>query len=174
MLLVGGWEKNAGKTTFTTRLISKLKSKNIKKIICAKVTVLRDFDGKKEPEIWEEYNPERQKDTGRMLKAGADKVYWLKTDEEHVNQGLNNLLTKIPDGHFLICESNILRAYAEPDLFIMIKRDKPLGQKQSAKDVEEFVDLFVTSRMEQKGLEYDPSVSEIVNKVFEIQQRGSL
>jgi len=174
MLLIGGWEKNAGKTTLTTRLIKELKSTGFDKIICAKVTVLRDFDGKKEPEIWEEYNPDREKDTGRMLKAGAHKVFWLKTDEEHVEQGLTELLSRVPDDAFLICESNILRKYAEPLLFIMVKRDNPLGMKKSAEKVKNYVDLMVTSALTQEGLKYDPDAGEISGKISDIWQRRNL
>jgi len=167
ILLIGGWEKNAGKTTLTTRLISELTKKGYT-IISIKVTVLRGFNGTKGFTIWEEYDADRQKDTGRMLKAGAEKVFWLKTDEEHVLEGINALAERIPGHACVLCESNILRDYITPGMFIMVKRDHPVGMKKSALAVQNNVDLFVTTALDNRGLSYTPGIPELMEKITEL------
>ena len=89
LLLIGGVEKNAGKTTLSTRIIRKILKQNQLSygIYGVKGTILRDVGGKKGYSIWEENDSKKLKDTGRLLAAGCRSVFWLRTDEEHAQKG---------------------------------------------------------------------------------------
>ena len=133
MLLIGAVEKNSGKTGLSVKIIRYFSKEH--RIYAVKGTVLRDFEGRKGYSISEETRPDRQKDTGKLLAEGAEKVYWLKTDEEHAEDGIMEVLKKIPENTFILCESNTIRKYLKPGLFLMVQRENPVGTKKTATEV---------------------------------------
>jgi len=143
LILIGGAEKDAGKTTCSEKIIRKF-SVNFK-LIAIKVTVLREKESGHGYSITEEKGAYPTKDTGRLLKAGAERVYWLRCDEKHAEEGFCELLSVIPDNRIILCESNSIRHYIEPALFIMVRKKVSSGIKISASSVLDFSDLFLRS-----------------------------
>lgn len=163
VLLIGAEEKDAGKTTLSSRIVQKFSQAGT--VYAVKITVLRGYDGAKGFSVWEENDPHRKKDTGRLLAAGAEKVIWLKTDEEHVSEGVESILKQLPREAPIVCESNAARFYIEPACFIMVRRDHPTGEKKSAMEVKHLVDLFVTSILKKDELLFQPDLVQSIDYV---------
>jgi len=132
MLMIGSAGTNVGKTELACTLLRKF-SKTID-IIGIKVTTIKDKDGQcpRGGEgcgvcsslegvycITEELNSTSDKDTARLLAAGASRVFWLRVLKEHLQEGITALLDIIGPDAVSICESNSLRQVVEPGLFLM-------------------------------------------------------
>jgi len=160
MLLIGAIEKNSGKTGLSEKIIQQFSKQH--QLYAVKATVLRNFEGRKGFTIFEETNPDRQKDTGRLLTAGSRKVFWLKTDEEHAEQGIREVLQKIPENAPVLCESNTIRKYITPGIFLMVQREYPVGSKKTASEVKKFVDRFITSKKVNSKIIYEPDILKLL------------
>ena len=71
--------------------------------------------------ITDEVNAPADKDTARLLAAGASKVFWLRTLKTHLHEGFSALLERVEPDSMLVCESNSLRQVVEPGIFLMVK-----------------------------------------------------
>ncbi|MGZ5495646.1 MAG: molybdenum cofactor guanylyltransferase [Candidatus Aminicenantales bacterium] len=158
MILVGSTARNLGKTALATRLIEALRPRE--KVVGVKVTTIRDR-GAGCPrggegcgtcssltgnyEIREETDPDGEKDTSRLLKAGAARVFWLKVMRDALAEGLEALMTHIDRGAVIVAESNSLRNVVTPSLFLMLKDSGCDEVKPTARDVMPFVDITVPS-----------------------------
>jgi len=158
MLMIGSTGPNAGKTSLACRLIKRFCAE--KDIIAIKVTTIKAKDGQcprggqgcgvcssleGDYLITEETNPDSKKDTSKLLKAGAEKVFWLRVLKDHLNEGLNTLLNKIESDSALICESNSLRNAAEPGVFLMVTNNRQKAWKKTAAAVKNYIDRTVTA-----------------------------
>jgi molybdopterin-guanine dinucleotide biosynthesis protein A/molybdopterin-guanine dinucleotide biosynthesis protein len=158
MILVGSTARNLGKTALATRLIEALRPRE--KVVGVKVTTIRDR-GAKCPrggdgcgacssltgnyEIWEERDPDGEKDTSQLLKAGAVRVFWLRAIEDALAEGLDALMTRIDREAVIVAESNSLRKVVTPSLFLMLKESDREQVKPTAREVMSFVDITVPS-----------------------------
>jgi molybdenum cofactor guanylyltransferase len=158
MLMIGSSGSNVGKTELTCALLRRLGGDH--RIVGVKVTAVEVRDGTcprggqgcgvcssmdAECRITQEMNRHSQKDTGRLLAAGADRVYWLRVMRTHLREGLNVLLETVGRDAVLICESNSLRQVAEPGLFLMVDRMEDRSWKPSAQQVRQQADKIVHS-----------------------------
>lgn len=153
MILVGSTGRNSGKTTFSTEFIKKYKDDY--KIVALKVTTVEsrhmkcprggdgcgtctslmgDFD------IRIEEKAGQVKDTQRLKAAGADRVYWIRSYPEFLTQAFEEFLKLVEDADLIMCESNSLRNYVEPRIFIMIDNSK--DKKKTAKKVYDHADYI--------------------------------
>lgn len=165
-LVVGAYTRNAGKTSFTKSVILH----SSRELWALKVTIIKEgivgcprggegcgvctslngaFD------IQEEWSRESGKDTSQLLNAGAVKVLWLRVRENSVFEGLEALLSQIPEGIPVICESNSLVKYASPGLFFLLKARGEEKKKQSAQKVEHKADKIIETTPE--GADFDLS-----------------
>lgn len=129
LLIVGGAGRNVGKTEFVCRLIRKIAKKH--EVYGLKVsTIFPDeqlFHGDHSGDapsghLYEETRVSPEKDTSRMLRAGAKRVFYLRSDDNKgVLAGFEEFLQKIPRDAAVICESNSLGNIVEPALYIMVK-----------------------------------------------------
>jgi molybdenum cofactor guanylyltransferase len=158
MLLIGSSGRNSGKTTFACDLLRRFG--RTEPITAIKVTVIRERDGtcprggegcgvcaslEGEYAITEETDLHGQKDTSRLLAAGAQQVFWLRVMAEHMEAGLSALLQLIDRDMPLVCESNSLRLAVEPGLFLMVRDATSDTFKASARDVAGYADRTVDS-----------------------------
>jgi molybdopterin-guanine dinucleotide biosynthesis protein len=162
MIMIGSAEKNSGKTTFSSKLIKSLKIKYPKIFLTGiKITILKDgYENPNGFSITNEKNKEKVKDTGRLFKAGADKVLWLRCDEFHIEKGLLSLFEEIPENSLIVCESNSARNYIEPALFIMIRKKDEQSIKKTAENVLKHNPVTVISSVENGEIIYSPDILE--------------
>jgi hypothetical protein len=95
--------------------------------------------------ITEETNRDLNKDTSRLLASGARKVYWLRAKQDYLKEGIESLFRLIPEEEIpLVCESNSLRAFVEPGVFLIIKEKSQRELKTSARKFLQHADRVVT------------------------------
>ncbi len=159
MLMIGSTGRNVGKTEFATAVIRKFAPQG--PVVGLKVTAVDKADGACPRGgagcgvcssltgpylITEETHAGPEKDTMRLLDAGATRVYWLRVLRDHLVEGMDAVLAMISAGIPIVCESNSLRTVLEPGLFVMMKRRASAPIKDSAARVLKQVDRLVISR----------------------------
>jgi len=164
MIMIGSTEKHSGKTTFTEKVIKNLKMKYPDKVFTGvKITILRDgLKSTKGFSITQEHDDKKIKDTARIFKAGANRVFWLRSDEMNIEKGIESLLNELDSESYIICESNSARHYIEPSIFVMIRKTVESEIKQSAKDVLKYNPLEIKSSFENGEISYTPDISDQV------------
>ncbi len=158
MLLVGAAMRNAGKTEFACSLLRRFVPQQ--PIIAVKITVIREEGGacprggqgcgacyslEGNYDIFKETDYEGPKDTSRLLRAGADRVYWMRVLASHMEEGLAALRHHIPPEAPFICESNSIRNAVEPGLFFMVQDENSPEYKPTAQAVAGLADRTVLS-----------------------------
>lgn len=127
LLIVAGAGRNVGKTEFVCRLIKKFCLRA--DIYALKVSAIYPDEGiyhgnhdenDRAGWLFEETRRDLNKDTSRMLSAGARRVFYLRADSNHVYDGYAEFLSRIPDDAVIVCESNSLREVVKPALMIMV------------------------------------------------------
>ena len=128
LLIVGGTGRNVGKTEFVCRLISRIAVDH--RIYALKVSAIfpdeEIYHGSHSTAdpvqfLFEETRRETHKDTSRMLQAGADRVFYLRSDDSGIETGFHLFRRRITSPAAVICESNSLGACVRPGLRVMIK-----------------------------------------------------
>jgi molybdopterin-guanine dinucleotide biosynthesis protein A len=168
MLMIGSSGSKAGKTELACALLRRLGGDH--RIVAVKVTTTASREqscprgGKgcgvcssldTEYRMSEETDRGSGKDTGRLLAAGADKVFWLRVQRTHLQQGLLALLDGIGRDTVALCESNSLRHVVEPGLFLIVDHAESKAWKHSAQQVRRHADRIVTSTAGSFDLDLD-------------------
>ena len=158
MLMIGSAGTNTGKTALACKLLRKFKKSC--DIIGIKVTTIKDKDGQCPRGgkgcgvcsslegtycITEESNISSGKDTARLLRAGASRVFWLRVLKEHLLEGTTALLDIVGPDAVSISESNSLRQVVEPGLFLMARNCRCKTWKSSAQQVKNYADRIIMS-----------------------------
>lgn len=141
LLLIAGTGTRSGKTTMACRIIHDLKEL---KIVAIKITPhfhettpgLASIERGGGYEVYEETDTGSSKDTSRMLKAGAHRVYFAKVLEDQLLKVFEKITGLIPAGTPVICESPALRNFVVPGVFIImtsntINKEKNISHLQS-------------------------------------------
>ena len=129
MIVVGGTGRNIGKTTLVEKLIERLspaypitavKMANIKPgnehFHGHDVTVFTD-----KIRIEKEIRSDGNKDSMRFLKAGAVTSWYIQTEDAFLPETFPEIHRVIKEAKWVICESNSLRNFIRPALFIMVE-----------------------------------------------------
>jgi len=159
MLMIGSAGTNVGKTELACALLRRLGGHN--HIAAVKVTAISDRNGQcpRGGEgcgacsslqgnfcITQETDSHSEKDTSRLLAAGASRVYWLRVLKTHLDEGASALIETLGADTTCICESNSLRRVVEPGLFLLARRQDSKPWKESAQQVRRCADRIVTAR----------------------------
>lgn len=172
MLLIGSFHRNAGKTSLSTRIIEHWSQRV--PVVAMKMTIIRNSDtslGSAGFVLTEEKNSLSGKDTARMLRAGAHKVYWLRSREDTVMAGVKELLRQISPGTALVCEGNTIRRFVRPDVFIMVRNLSEGEDKSSARRVCAMTDIILETRngkpeLSSEAVQYRGGVWRLSHKLF--------
>lgn len=125
LLIIAGTGTKSGKTSMACRILEQFKNLNVTAIKISphfhetSPGLIPKFEGKGYV-IYEETNSETVKDTSRMLRAGAGKVYLILVWDNDLEDVFNRILKEIPEGTPVVCESPALRNYFEPGAFIIM------------------------------------------------------
>ncbi|MDR1985742.1 MAG: hypothetical protein LBP88_02070 [Treponema sp.] len=171
MILIGSAGQNGGKTTLAKALIKTWKSSGSLggvPIVALKITsvaqqgalcprggkgcgscvsITGDFI------LEEEQGTSPHKDTAQLLKAGADRVFWLRSLYRSLAEAYTHFLAQIPPKGLIICESNSLREVVLPGCFIMLMNGPASRIKPTATRVLPLADLVVQNRGLQEDLD---------------------
>jgi len=106
--------------------------------------------------IDEQTVPSAETDTGRMLAAGARRVFWLRATRENIGAGVEAFLKMVPDRACLVVEGNSARRFVEPGLFILLRDKREADEKESYAALVPLADRIATL----DGAEWDFSPEE--------------
>jgi hypothetical protein len=154
ILMVGGNARKSGKTSMICRLLGYY-GKNYS-IAAVKVALYDDreifsahYSEASESGYLEmkENNPDNKKDSGKFLSSGAMESWFIVAasgNEDRMLQKIMNIKDQID---WMILESNVMRKYIDPALFVMVNHGGK-EMKASAKELSPFADLHVTTGSE--------------------------
>jgi hypothetical protein len=130
LLIIGGTGSKAGKTTMACRLIGQVKNYGVFAIKISphyheKNDGLNEFLSGEGYCIYSETDSSSGKDTSRMLKAGAARVFLALAWDHPLPDVFSKIMEAIPADTPVICESPSLRKYFEPGIFIMMSSKNP-------------------------------------------------
>lgn len=183
MLMIGSASRGGGKTGFACSLINKFSSQC--EIIGIKVTTIHDTAGgcphgqsgcgvctslEGHYYITEETDNKADKDTCKMLAAGATRVFWIKALKTHLEEAATALLNIIGEDTVSVCESNSLRSVVEPDLFIMTE-SFPEKRKASAEAVSQYADRIVF--FDGNKFDIDADDIKLVNRQWIVRMKAT-
>lgn len=177
MILIGSTARNSGKTTLAVAVLEKYKNKM--PIYAIKVTTIAVKNGgcihggdgcgvcskmQDDFEITKEKSMEGIKDTSQLLAGGAKMVYWLKTLKDYIGEGIESILSEIPENALIICESNSLRKVVKPGVFIMVKNTEDDQIKKSAREVFDQADIVFENHFDDN---FESLLREIDRKIIQ-------
>ncbi len=158
MCMIGSAGANAGKTELACALLRKFGKSA--EIVGIKITTIKAKDGQCPRggegcgvcssldgnfSITEESDTASEKDTSRLLAAGASRVFWLRVMKTHLEETITALLDIIEPDAVTVCESNSLRKVVKPGLFLIVKHRDSRAWKSSAQQVKQYADKIVVS-----------------------------
>jgi len=181
MVMIGAASRNVGKTELACDLSSRFSKQH--QVIAIKVTAVDRNDGlcprggkgcgvcsslDCDFAITEETQGPPGKDTTRLLKAGAHRVFWLRSLKTHLAKGFGVLLDSLPQDALLVVESTSLRNHVDPDLFILARDPGITTIKQSAQGVLHLADrvLFFSGH----GFDFDTDRIDLVEHQWVIRE----
>jgi hypothetical protein len=136
LILIGSTGRNAGKTTLAAALIRRFNAQF--PLIALKVTAVEARSGLcprggagcgacslggADFLLEEERGAAGEKDTARLLAAGASRVFWLRSLRSALDGGFAAFQRLVPPGALVVAESNALGALLRPAFFVMIRQD---------------------------------------------------
>jgi hypothetical protein len=134
LLLIAGTGTKSGKTSTACRIIEQFHGLNISAL---KITPhfhettpgLKTVYEETGIAIYEETDPGSMKDTSRMLRSGALKVYFAKVLDDRLLYVFNRIRDLLPENAPIICESPALRNFIEPGVFIIMSSETTRKRK---------------------------------------------
>jgi hypothetical protein len=162
LILIGSTGRNAGKTALAVALIKQLRERrrvNAAKVItveekgalcprggtgCGACSLEQDFA------LCEEHASLTGKDTAQLLRAGANRVFLLRSVKRALPGAFATLCGQA-GGELLIAESNSLRTVVRPALFVMLI-DGSVPPKPSAQAVLKDADIIVSAPFTENDL----------------------
>ena len=184
MLMIGSAGRKTGKTELACALIKKF-SKD-RDITAIKVTAINERNGQcprggqgcgvcssldGNLDITEENERSSDKDTARLLTAGAKQVFWVRAMKTNLEEGLAALLDIIGADAVSICESNSLRQVVEPGLFLIVKGRDVKVWKSSAQQMRRYADRIVVS--DGSGFDFDIDQIKLSDGKWTMQEKAT-
>ncbi|BDD87764.1 hypothetical protein [Desulfofustis limnaeus] len=152
LLIVGGSGRNVGKTECVCRVISHglqfrpdIYALKVSAVYPGELVWHGSHQEDEPPfHLFEENDRTSAKDTGRMLRAGARRVFYLRCDDTAVEAAYHRVRRMLPPEATLVCESNSLANFVRPGLLLAITT--PHGPvKPRSRPLLELADLLMVS-----------------------------
>jgi molybdopterin-guanine dinucleotide biosynthesis protein len=146
LVVVGGHSRNVGKTSVVAGLIAALREFNW---TAFKITQyghgVCSLNGESchcatDDHSWaisEENDRSGQSDTSRFLLAGAERVWWVRTEQGRLAEAMPNIRQRLAEAENVILESNSVLKFVRPDLYLTVLDPANADFKKSA---QEFLD----------------------------------
>ena len=147
IIVIGGHSRSVGKTSVVAGLISALPEFGWTAIkitqyghgICSANGEACDCaTGDHSWAISEERDRSGESDTSRFLVAGAQRVYWVRTEQGRLAEAMPSLRQRIEGSGNVIIESNSVLKFLRPDVYLTVLDPATADFKNSAR---EFLDL---------------------------------
>lgn len=152
LVLVGGQSRNIGKTSVMAGLIQALPQYHWTAIkltlfghnICAQSGKACDCAIAEHPYlITPEQDSSTGTDTSRYLAAGAAQAFWARVHQQELVTALPALQAIIQEEAYVIIESNSLRQFITPDLYLQVIAPNVSDVKLSAQRLLDLADAYL-------------------------------
>lgn len=143
IIVIGGHSRSVGKTSVVAGLISALpefhwaafKITQYGHGICSANGEACDCaTGDHSWAISEEKNHTGDADTSRFLAAGAERVWWVRTEQGRLAEAMPALRERLKGSLHVIIESNSILKFLRPDLYITVLDPATADFKTSARE----------------------------------------
>jgi hypothetical protein len=149
ILLVSGSGQNVGKTSFIRRIIAQNAAQ---KIAAIKITPhfheptsgLIPIHVTENYRVFEETDLTSGKDSSLFLQAGAERVFYIQTTDEYLEEAFNRISEKLDPEQPVIIESAALRKILKPSVYLFLQ-NKFEAIKASALEMQKLADTIVYS-----------------------------
>jgi hypothetical protein len=143
ILVIGGHSRSVGKTSVVAGLIAALPEFHW---TAAKITQYghgicsangEACDCATNDHSWaisEEKSRDGDSDTSRFLAAGADRVYWVRTEQGRLAEAMPTLRERIRNAQNVILESNSVLKFLRPDVYLTVLDPATADFKNSARE----------------------------------------
>ena len=130
-LMISGMGRNTGKTTLACSLIKEFSGKG--RITAIKISShfhkptpeLKLLFKTEDYSISKEYNPGTEKDSSKMLGAGARDSFYIQSKKEKLKEAFDKYMQKFDPGNAVVCESSALAKIVTPGIgFIILSENK--------------------------------------------------
>jgi hypothetical protein len=154
-LLVGGHSRSVGKTSVVAGLIAALQELHW---TAAKITQYGHgvCSANGEPcdcatadhswAITEERSRSGETDTSRFLVAGAEKVFWVRTEQGRLAEAMPSFRQRLDGAQNIILESNSILKFLRPDLYLTVLDPSTADFKTSAREFLDRADALILHR----------------------------
>lgn len=141
VLVIGGHSRNVGKTSVVAGLISSLREF---RWTAFKITQYghgicsangEACDCATADHAWavsEERNRDGESDTSRFLAAGAEKAWWVRTEQGRLAEAMPRIREILSETENAIIESNSVLRFLKPDLYLTVLDPQTADFKTSA------------------------------------------
>ncbi len=145
ILLIAGSGRNVGKTSLACAIIDQFKDSGISAIkISPHLHHLENEDNllvkNKYFQIINETSLEGLKDSSKMLKAGAEKVIYVQSEDDHIEEAFDAANDFIDMHGLIIVESGGLRKVLKPGVFLFLTKR---GMNIKNKHLHQYADLVM-------------------------------
>ncbi len=136
ILSISGTGRNVGKTSLACGIIHKLAgTQNLTAVKISphfhKVDYLNAlFEQPGAYSLYRENKKDRDKDSSKMLAAGADPVFYIQTNDMHLNDAWKKLSELIGDDEPVVIESGGLKELLDPGLSIIVMNPQNKDRKK--------------------------------------------
>ncbi len=169
LVVIGGHSRSVGKTSVVAGLIAALPEYHW---TAFKITQhghgVCSLDGEPcqcatEDHSWaisEETDRSGGSDTARFLAAGADRVWWVRTEQGRLAEAMPAVRKKLEESENAILESNSVLKFVRPDLYLTVLDPATADFKRSAQEFLDRADAVILhrhgDRNQWKGISLKP------------------
>jgi len=155
LVVIGGHSRSVGKTSVVAGLIAALPEYHW---TAFKITQhghgVCSLDGEPcqcatEDHSWaisEETDRSGGSDTSRFLAAGADRVWWVRTEQGRLAEAMPTVRRKLEESANAILESNSVLKFVRPDLYLTVLDPATADFKRSAQQFLDRADAVILHR----------------------------
>jgi hypothetical protein len=183
IIVIGGHSRDVGKTSVVAGLIAALSEHHWTAFkitqyghgICArkgKVCQCACATGDHSWAISEERDRSGESDTSRFLLAGAERAWWVRTEQGRLAEAMPTIFRKLSESENAIVESNSILKFLCPDLYLTVLDPATGDFKPSAREFLDLADAIILHNKEGKSrtADWGTDLDEIKRRrIFRIQ-----
>lgn len=128
LILIAGTGRNVGKTALACELIKQTSMSEdviglkISPHIHTKNESAKLLISDENYSVFQEQDKLSDKDSSRMLRAGAKQVFYIQSEEEYIGEAFQKLKSEIRNDLPIVCESGGLRNFVIPSAFLICNK----------------------------------------------------
>jgi len=176
LIVIGGHSRSVGKTSVVAGLISALPEFHWTALkitqyghgVCSANGAACDCaTGDHSWAISEEASRKGDSDTSRFLAAGAERVWWVRTEQGRLAEAMPSVREKLAHAQNVIVESNSILKFLRPDLYLTVLDPWTIDFKDSAREFLDRADAAIVHAPNNGGPAWENvSLKPISGKPF--------